>query len=67
MAAKDIIVWLIEWPEDDNMPVRWWHPVGGWMRDAYKACWFVRKEDAEAFQKHQRLSGIVTQHTFLET
>jgi len=48
------------------MPVRWWHPVGGWMRDAYKACWFTREQDAKAFLQHQRLTGVVTQHVFLD-
>lgn len=66
MAGKDIRVWLIEWPADDNMPVRWWHPVGGWMRDAYKACWFTRQTDAEAFKTHQRLHGVVTEHVFID-
>lgn len=60
-------VWLIEWPENDNEPVRWWNPVSGWMRDANKATHFVRKQDAESV-----LSGmlpksflIVTEHKFL--
>lgn len=42
-------VWLIEWPEDDTVPVRWWHPVSGWMRDANKAARFSRREDAQAY------------------
>lgn len=63
-----ITVWLIEQPETDNMPVRWWNPATGWMRDANKATWFVRKQDAESALNGDRfLLGIVTEHIFIGT
>lgn len=43
--------WLIEWPVNDNMPPRWWHPQGGWMLDVNKAVRFCRRQDAEAYIK----------------
>jgi hypothetical protein len=61
----DYTAWLIEWPEDDNMPVRWWHPINGWMRDANFALQFSRKADAVAYKYSQRLNqGIATEHKF---
>lgn len=46
LAEQGQTAWLVEWPEDDNVPVRWWNPATGWMRDANKALWFVRESDA---------------------
>lgn len=43
--------WLIEWPANDNLLARWWHPVDGWMLDASEAARFTRKCDAEAYIK----------------
>jgi hypothetical protein len=59
--------WLIEWPEDDNVPVRWWNPAAGWMRDASKAVHFVRKRDAESFitMSHFVRGVVATEHKFL--
>jgi len=61
--------WLVEWPEDDNMPVRWWHPITGWMRDANKALRLSRKEDAEAVIATGRFvsGGVIraAEHKFL--
>jgi hypothetical protein len=49
VSAPEQIAWLIEWPEDDSVPVRWWNPKTGWMRDANKAAWFSRQADADAY------------------
>ncbi|WP_439398778.1 hypothetical protein ACRQ5Q_15335 [Bradyrhizobium sp. PMVTL-01] len=59
--------WLIEWPEDDTNPVRWWNPAHGWMRDANKAMHFARKTDADCFLSTMRfgLSLKVTEHIFI--
>jgi hypothetical protein len=59
--------WLIEWPEDDNNPVRWWNPVHGWMRDANKALQFARQTDAECYLSTMKfgLHLKVTEHIFV--
>jgi len=63
--------WLVEWPDDDNMPIRWWHPVIGWVRDANKALRLFRKADADAVIAASRfMSGgaiRATEHKLLET
>lgn len=61
------ISWLIEWPEDDNNPVRWWNPAHGWMRDANKALHFARQTDADCFLSTMKfgLHLKVTEHVFL--
>lgn len=66
-SAGRATAWLIEWPEDDTNPVRWWNPAHGWMRDANKAMWFVRKTDAECFLLTMRfgLNLKVTEHVFI--
>lgn len=66
-ASRRETVWLIEWPADDNLPVRWWHPQGGWMMDAAKALRFARKEDGEAYAASSLgLTGRpVTEHIFI--
>ena len=72
MPAKDIVVWLLEWPENDSNPVRWWREApnadggGGWKRDAYKATWFAREQDAVDFRLSRNLHGVITQHKFLD-
>jgi len=64
--AQETLVWLIEWPEDDNVPVRWWNPAYGWMRDANKAIHFARKTDADCFLSTMRFGRHlkVTEHKF---
>lgn len=59
--------WLIEWPADDNVPVRWWHPVDGWMRDANKAMRLSRSCDAAAYiASHKMVAGVKpTEHVWL--
>lgn len=68
-TLKRQIAWLIEWPEDDNVPVRWWHCKDGWVRDANKATWFVRESDAASFINSHVMVGCVkaTEHVFLST
>lgn len=72
MPSNDIKVWLIEWPGDDSNPVRWWREgpnsdgSGGWKRDAFKATWFHRQQDAEDFRAGRMLHGRVTEHVFLD-
>ena len=59
--------WLIEWPADDRLPVRYWHPRLGFTVDPYKAIWFCRREDAEAMARTDRLVhyGVVeAEHVF---
>lgn len=65
--SPDLTAWLIEWPADDNMPPRWWHPKTGWMLDASKASRFARKEDAEAFIREGRFcAGMqATEHKWI--
>lgn len=59
--------WLVEWPENDNMPVRWWHPELGWVRNANKALHLSRKQDAEAIIKLSFFSSraMPTEHKFV--
>ena len=66
-ADTDEQAWLVEWPEDDNMPTRWWHPVTGWMRNASKALRLARKVDADAIISTSRfVNGIIaTEHIWL--
>lgn len=64
--ALEETVWMIEWPQDDNMPARWWHPQNGWMLDASKAVRFSRRQDAEAYRWIMRVAGTkVTEHKFI--
>ena len=58
--------WLIEMPQTDNSPARWWNPGYGWMLDAAKAVWFCRAEDALAYIKTSSFTGgiIATEHRF---
>ena len=66
-AAAQPVAWLIEWPEDDNVPVRWWNPATGWMRDANKAAWFVRESDAADYIASGKWAAVVkpTEHKFV--
>mgnify|MGYP003385777678 FL=1 len=59
--------WLIEWPESDNTPVRWWNPACGWMRDANKAIGFARQTDADCYLATMKfgLHLKVTEHIFV--
>ena len=63
--SLDMVAWLLEWPADDNLPSRWWHPVTGWMLDANKALRFCRKEDVEAYRQSRILHGKATEHMFV--
>ena len=65
--AQRSTAWLIEWPEDDSNPVRWWNPAYGWMRDANKAMHFARKTDTDCFLSTMRfgLNLKVTEHVFI--
>lgn len=59
--------WLVEWPASDNMPVRYWHAVNGWMVDANRATHFSRRKDAEALAKRDHLSNfglVAAEHVF---
>lgn len=60
------IAWLLEWPADDNRPTRWWNPEAGWMMDANRACWFARRQDAEAYKNSSKMHGCIvsTEHVF---
>lgn len=49
--------WLIEWPADRQMPVRYWHPTEGHVLDPNHAVRFARREDAEAMLKRDHLFG----------
>jgi hypothetical protein len=59
--------WLIEWPEDDNVPVRWWNPATGWVRDANNAMRFCRERDAADYiaAGHWAAGMKPTEHIFL--
>lgn len=61
--------WLIEWPEDDNVPVRWWNPATGWMRDANKAVHFCREQDAADYIASGNWAAVVkpTEHVFVSS
>lgn len=58
--------WLLEWPADDNMPSRYWHPKTGWMVDPLKACWFAREDDAAGYRAASVMHGIIrpVEHVF---
>jgi len=66
-AAREPTVWLIEWPESDTVPVRWWNPAHGWMRDANAALHFARKTDADCYLSTMKIgeSLKVTEHKFV--
>lgn len=49
--------WLIEWPADRQMPVRYWHPTEGHVLDPNHSIRFCRREDAEAMLKRDRISA----------
>jgi hypothetical protein len=40
------VAWLVEWPPDEDQPVRWWHPKHGWTIHANRAIRFSREVDA---------------------
>lgn len=64
-----LTAWLVEWPQDDNVPVRWWNPATGWMRDANKAMWFARESDANDYIAASQGFGRVvkaTEHAFFD-
>jgi hypothetical protein len=67
LAEQHQTAWLIEWPEDDNLPVRWWNPNRGWMCDADKALWFVRETDASDYiaAGHWAAGIKPTEHIFI--
>lgn len=69
LAEMGQVAWLIEWPEDDNVPVRWWNPVTGWMRDANKAAHFCREQDAAAYVAAGHWAAVVkpTEHVFVSS
>lgn len=46
--------WLIETPQTDNSPARWWNPETGWMIDPNKGLRLCREEDAAAVIKATR-------------
>lgn len=58
--------WLLEWPADDNLPSRYWHPKTGWMLDPHKACWFAREADAAGYKAASVMHGIIrpVEHVF---
>jgi hypothetical protein len=58
--------WLIEWPEDETVPARWWNPATGWMRDANKAMRFARECDAADYVAANTFVTSVrpTEHVF---
>lgn len=52
--------WVITWPADENVAVRYWHPVRGWRHDASEAMRFGREQDAVTYviahlMQHSRL------------
>jgi hypothetical protein len=49
--------WLIEWPADRQMPVRYWHPTEGHVIDPNHAVRFCRRVDAEAMLKRDHLGA----------
>jgi hypothetical protein len=49
--------WLIEWPADRRLPVRYWHPTEGYTLDPACSVRFCREEDARAVLKRDRLYG----------
>jgi hypothetical protein len=66
-GAQDPTVWLVEWPESDTVPVRWWNPAHGWMRDANAALHFARKTDADCYLSTMKIgeSLKVAEHKFV--
>lgn len=61
--------WLIEWPADRQMPVRYWHPTEGHVIDPNHAVRFCREEDAAAMCKRDHLFGGArpVEHKWLDT
>jgi hypothetical protein len=60
--------WLAEWPANNNLPARWWHPQRGWCVDADKAIRFSRKEDADAYIETRQMGGtgvFASEHIWL--
>lgn len=52
-----MVAWLIEWPADRQMPVRYWHPTEGHVIDPQHAVRFCREEDAHAVLTRDKLFG----------
>lgn len=58
--------WLLEWPADRQMPVRYWHPTEGHVIDPKHALRFARREDAEMMRKRDHLMGTrAVEHQWL--
>lgn len=47
--ATDETAWLIEWPDNELLPLRWYVPGKPYTRNPHEALRFARKEDAEKF------------------
>lgn len=63
------IVWLIELRH--AYPTHWVSGMGEWTRDANKAIWFTRKEDAQragalAWGKIESQDYLITEHMFID-
>jgi hypothetical protein len=68
-TAPEQTVWLIEWPESDTVPVRWWNIAHGWMRDANAALHFARKTDADCYLSTMKIGESLkaTEHKFVSS
>lgn len=51
---------VIEWPEDDRYPRRWWHRVAGWMLSQKYAARFPDRSSADAARKQALLDPMST-------
>lgn len=58
--------WLVEWPANENLPARWWHPTVGWCVDANVALRFSRKQDADDYIATRQMGnhGVATEHVW---
>lgn len=63
--SKPITAWLIE-RRDRGRPewARFSDSYAEWVTDACKACWFVRREDAEQLLLDCEIDLYVTEHLF---
>jgi hypothetical protein len=59
-AEENQMPFVIEWPEDDRYPQRWWHRVAGWMKSQSYATCFVDRLSADAERKRAMLDGQST-------
>ena len=56
-------MFVIEWPEDDRYPQRWWHRAAGWIKDRKWATCFPDRLSADWERRDAKLAPQSTRIT----